>query len=153
MRGAHISLSLLLALSVSPALWAAPPADDRAGAATFLPPGAYRVSIDVSLHGNSGQNAVIACRARLAIEQPDTAEPVVLQGRTVASGQTAQCVIEIPFAWSGTRLGRSPGSLVPLVFEVAALRPGQPAELRQNRIDLPSPAPGTTSLLNLNVAF
>jgi hypothetical protein len=108
MKRAQIPRILLLALLASAAAWAAPAADQRAGAAPALVSGVYWVTFSVNPDPAMAAGGVIACKARMApnlaaFEDPNPGvAPVESAAGTVKlvgsgrAGSPVLCLVEIP---------------------------------------------------------
>ena len=162
MKRARIPQILLLALVASAAVWAAPAADQRAGAAQAAVSGVYTVTFDVSLGSIAAAGGTVACRARIAPNLPafenlnrgavpvESAPRVVAAAGSRPAGSPILCSVEIPFAWTVS----DPSSGVALSYEIVAVSGSGVAAARTGQgIAVAYPEPGGTASLRLDVTF
>jgi hypothetical protein len=157
MRRARIPQILLLALLASDALWAAPAADQRGGAALVAVGGVYLVTFNVQLGSVPAAGGTILCRAKIApnllgFDNPaqGMAPAESAQGVVTFIGASANCTVEIPFSWMvvDTRDG------VAMSYEIDALSGSGVAAVRtQQGIGLAYPRMGGAASVRLNVVF
>jgi hypothetical protein len=162
MKRARIAQIPLLALLASAAVWAAPAADQRSGAAPAAVSGVYAVTFNVNLGSVAAAAGTVSCRARIA-PNPRAFEntnrgvvPVESAPRVVAAagsgrvGSPILCSVEIPFAW--TVSDQSSG--VALSYEIEAVSGSGVAAARTGQgIAVAYPEPGGTASVRLNVTF
>jgi hypothetical protein len=150
-------VSYLLALLAFPALWAAPAADPRGGAAPIGVNGVYAITFNVKTPANLPLGATILCRARVAPHTPSlenlrlTATPEVV-GQASVVGSTANCHVQVPFAWV---VNDYQGG-VAVSYEIDAIsRAGAlpVSVLRQTASIASYPAAGSATSLQFQLAF
>ena len=156
MKSARVPQTLLLALLASAAVWAAPAAEPRSGAAPAAVSGVYAVNFNVRMDSAAPGGTVISCRARIApnlspleSNQRGMAQAVTVEGLAAVNGSSANCLVEIPFSWTGINRGNG----VALSYEVVALSGGVATVRRQQGIGVGYPATGGAAQLRLDVAF
>ena len=162
MKRAQIPRILLLALLASAAAWAAPAADQRAGAAPALVSGVYWVTFSVNPDPAMAAGGVIACKARMApnlaaFEDPNPGVAPVESAagvvKLVGSGRASSpvlCMVQVPFAWRVS----DPGSGVQLSYEIVAVSDSGGAAVRVGQeIGVAYPEVGGTENVHLKVAF
>ena len=162
MKRARIPQNLLLALLASAAVWAAPAADQRTGAAPTVATGAYAVTFDVNPGSTAAAGGTITCKAKIAPNLPgfenmnqgavpvESAFGVATVGSSGRAGSSVLCSVEIPFTW----MVNSRGSGVLLSYEIDAVRGSAVAAARtQEGIGVAYPEMGGTARVRLNVAF
>jgi hypothetical protein len=162
MKRAQIPPILLLALLASAAAWAAPAADQRAGAAPAVVSGVYWVTFNVNPGPEVAAGGVIACKAKIApnlaaFENPNPGVAPVESAagvvKLVGSGRASSpvlCMVQVPFAWRVS----DPGSGVQLSYEIVAVSGSGVAAARVGEgIGVAYPGLGGTASVRLNVAF
>jgi hypothetical protein len=157
MRRARIPQILLLALLASVTVWAAPAANQRAGAAPVAVSGVYVVTFNVQVGSAQAIGKTIFCKAKIAPNLPDFENrsygivPVQsARGVVALIGSSANCAVEIPFSWTvaDSRHG------VAMSYEIDAVsEAGGSAVRAQQGIGVPYPGLGGTATVLLNVAF
>jgi hypothetical protein len=153
-RMPHILLPVLLA---SAAVWAAPAADQRSGAAPVVVSGVYLVTFNVQVGSVPAAGGTIFCRAKIAPNLPgfdNRSQGLVpvesARGMVTFIGSSANCTVEIPFSWTvvDTETG------VVMSYEIDALSgPGVAAVHTQQGVGLAYPRMGGAASVRLNVAF
>lgn len=160
MNRTRISLLLLL-VSVASIAWAGPPADPRGGPGPVTVNGAYTVTFHVNLGSPVPTGTAITCRAKIApnlsgfanmnrgTAPVEAASVATVTGSSLA-GSTANCSVEIPFAW--TVINAQDG--VALSYEVGLVSGGMPLAARvQQGIGAAYPSPGGEARLSFTVTF
>ncbi len=152
----------LMSVSVASIAWAGPPADPRGVASPVAVSGVYTVSFHVTLGTTVPTGSAVTCRARIApnlqafqnlnrgtvpVESATGAGKVA--GSSLA-GSTANCSVEIPFAWTVSEAQNG----VVLSYEVDAVGGAAPvAALTQPGVAVAYPPMGGAARLRFNVAF
>ena len=163
MKRARMPQTLLLALLASAVVWAAPAANQRAGAAPAAATGVYAVTFNVIPGSAAAAGGVIACKAKIAPNLPafrdmnrpvapvESAPGVVAVAGPARAGSPVLCSVEIPFAWAVS--DRSAG--IWLSYEVDAVSGTGVTQAARSRqwIGIPYPVTGGTASVRLNVAF
>jgi hypothetical protein len=162
MKRARIPQILLLALLASAAVWAAPGANQRAGAAPAAVSGVYAVTFIVNPGSAMAAGGAILCKARITPNLPafenmnrgvapvESAPGVVAVVGSWRAGSAVLCTVEIPFAWPVS--DRAGG--VALSYEIDAVSGSGVAAVRTGQgIAVAYPQMGGTASVRLNVAF
>jgi hypothetical protein len=144
-------------LLVSVGVWAAHGGAARGAAAPVTAKGAYVVTFHVLAPSTVPDGATILCNAkvtpRLSILDrlnPGPAPAESAQGSAKVVGSSANCTVELPFAFSVS----DPGKGAALSYRIDAYTSAGPAFLRtQQGIGIDVPKPGQTSNLHLNVSL
>lgn len=157
MKRARIPQILLPVLLASAAVWAAPAADQRNGAAPVTVSGVYLVTFNVQVGSAPAAGGTIFCRAKITPRLPgfdNRSQGMVpvesARGVVTYIGSSANCTVEIPFSWmvAGTQHG------VAMSYEIDALNgPGVAAVRTRQGIGLAYPRMGQAANVRLNVAF
>jgi hypothetical protein len=157
MKRARTSLTLLPALLVSAAEWAAPAAGQLSGAAPVAASGVSSVAFNVNIASTAPAGVTTTCKARIAPNLPAfenstrgavPAEPA--PGVATVIGSSANCTGKIPFSWmvADTRNEVAPGQ------EIDAVSGGGVAAVRTGRgMGMACPATGGAARLRLNATF
>ena len=152
---------LLLALLASAAVWAAPAADQRSGAAPAAVSGMYTVIFNVQPGPALAAGGKIACRARIApnLRAFDNlgqgAAPVASAAGVSATvggdpASSVNCSVEIPFAW----LVNDQEGGVALSYEIYAIGGSGVAAIRARQgMNVAYPESGGTANVRLTVVF
>jgi hypothetical protein len=162
MKRARIPQILLLALLASAAVWAAPAANQRAGAAPATVSGVYAVTFSIDPGSAIAAGGAILCKARITPNLPafenmnrgvapvESAPAVVTVGGSAPVASPVLCSVEIPFAWPVS--DRAGG--VALSYEIDAVRGSGVAAVRTGQgIAVAYPETGGTASVRLNVTF
>lgn len=156
------NLLLMLLVPVASIAWAGPAADSRGGPGSVAVNGVYSVTFHVYLGSTVPTGSSITCRARIAPNLSGFANlnrgtaPVEAQAGVAAgpgsslTGSTANCSVEIPFAW--TVVSAQNGAA--LSYEVDVVSGGLPLAARtQQGIGVAYPPPGGKASLGFTVTF
>jgi hypothetical protein len=152
----------LISVSVASIAWAGPPADPRGGPSPVAVNGVYTVTFHVNLGSTVPTGSAVTCRARIAPNLQAfqnfnrgsaPVESAAAAGTVVASslaGSTANCSVEIPFAWTVAETQNG----VALSYEVDAVSGGSPVAARtQPGVAVPYPPQGSEARLSFSVTF
>jgi hypothetical protein len=153
---------ILLAMLASAAVWAAPAADQRAGAAPTAMTGVYAVTLNVNPGSTAPSGGMITCKAKIAPNLPgfenmnqgavpvESAPGVAMVGGSGRPGSSVLCSVKIPFAW----MVNDRGNGVMLSYEIDAMSGSGVAAVRtQQGIGMAYPEMGGTANVRLNVTF
>jgi hypothetical protein len=162
MKRARIAQILPLALWASAAVWAAPAADQRAGAAPAAVSGVYAVTFSVNPGSAVAAGGAITCKAKIAPNLPaienmnrgvvpvESSPGMVTVAGSGRVGSPVLCSVEIPFAWP---VSDRAGGVV-LSYEIDAVSGSGVAAVRTGQgIVVAYPEMGVTASVRLNVTF
>jgi hypothetical protein len=161
MNRTRIALCLMM-VSVASLAWAGPVADPRGVSSAVAVSGVYTVLFEVNLGTAAPAGTVITCRAKIAPNLPvfdnmnrgtvpvESAVGVATVTSSSLAGSTANCSVEIPFAWTVVDAQNGVG----LSYEVELVSGGMPIAGRsQQGISAPYPPAGGAARLNVRILF